>query len=245
MPYYHAVGGEYSQKVKEKRGYLLESFAGAITPKKYNKYMIDSGAFSQETQGKKIDINDYISFLKKSKYEICVNLDIIGNAELTYNNQKYMEREGLNVLPVFHIGSPYKWLQKYIDEGYDYIGLGGIARVKNKKLRHGFLQKCFSIGLKNRGIKFHGLGCGTQLIKKFPFYSIDSANVLYCYSRRTCFDGERWVDVKRRGYNPNNMDCFVEQYELLEQSFKKNLRKNGYVYHKYFKGQVTMDEVLG
>ena len=71
---------------------------------------LDSGAFSAMTQGVKIDIYEYIDFIKEHEdvLEVYANLDVIGSAEGTWKNQMIMEEAGLKPLPVFHYGEDEK-----------------------------------------------------------------------------------------------------------------------------------------
>ena len=59
--------------------------------KKINLFL-DSGAYSAWSKGVTIDIDEYISFIKKNiKYiTVYANLDVIGDPEATYRNQKYI-----------------------------------------------------------------------------------------------------------------------------------------------------------
>src|SRR2546423_4074021 len=65
---------------------------------------LDSGAFSAYSQGAKINIAAYCRYIFKYKHLLAVysNLDVIGSAEGTLKNQRYMESKGLQPLPVFH-----------------------------------------------------------------------------------------------------------------------------------------------
>ncbi|MFH1547658.1 MAG: hypothetical protein ABIC57_04170, partial [bacterium] len=79
-------------------------------------------------------LNKYIEFLHTNKHlcDVYVNLDIIFNAEKSWETQKYMESCGLKPLPVFHFGEDIKWLKKYMDD-YDYIGIGGLGQDVTKE----------------------------------------------------------------------------------------------------------------
>ena len=87
--------------------------------------MLDSGAFSVWNMGKTIDIYKYIEFIKENDIEIYFNLDVIGDVEGTKKNQKIMEDNGLNPIPVFHYGEPFEYLDWLVEQGYTYIGIGG------------------------------------------------------------------------------------------------------------------------
>lgn len=141
--------------------------------------ILDSGAFSVASGRSKHTIDDYIKFLHKHKNEVewYANLDVIGNAKETYNNQKEMEKQGLKPVPTFHYGSDFKWLKKYREE-YDFVGLGGLVPYstrKNKLYKH--LNKCFSIT--KADTRTHGWGVtSAETLLKYPFYSTDSTSWL-------------------------------------------------------------------
>ena len=156
---------------------LLAKYFGSIYP----MIFVDSGGFSATTQGLEIDINSYMDWLKKFNDIITVyaNLDEIGNPELTYERQKIMEASGLNPLPVFHTGEPVSWLERYIDEGYDYICLGGMVPYsKDRKRLVKWMSLCFDIAEKSgKEIKYHGFGMTNwDLMRAYPWESVDSSS---------------------------------------------------------------------
>ena len=61
-------------------------------------------------------LDEYCDFIHKYKDQLSgyVNLDIIYNAEQSYDNQMYMESKGLRPIPVFHYGEDFKWLKNYL-----------------------------------------------------------------------------------------------------------------------------------
>jgi hypothetical protein len=141
---------------------------------------LDSGAFSAFTQNVEIDIQEYIKFIKE--HEDCIsvyaNLDVIGSAEGTWENQMIMEKAGLKPLPVYHFKEPVKWLLRYLDKGYDYIALGGLVKAGNilPFLDETFTNYlCGSSGIPK--IKVHGFGLTSlKLMLRYPWYSVDSTS---------------------------------------------------------------------
>tara|TARA_Y100000593_G_scaffold13994_3_gene26186 strand:+ start:12843 stop:13661 length:819 start_codon:yes stop_codon:yes gene_type:complete len=137
---------------------------------------MDSGGYSAYTCGAKIDINEYIDFCYKNKSKlIYAQLDDIIDTKQTIINLKYMEKEGLKPLPVFHYGADYKILQEMI-KTYNYIALGGLVPYSRRRpllIKH--LDNCFSI-VKNK-IKIHGFGVtAIKILLRYPFYSVDSTS---------------------------------------------------------------------
>ena len=108
--------------------------------------LLDSGAFSAFNLGERIDLDDYVGFVKANKGLIyrCINLDVIpgnfGNREwrpeaieaaaaASYANQQKMKEAGLNPIPVFHQDENFRWLEKYLADDEDYICLSASQRA--------------------------------------------------------------------------------------------------------------------
>lgn len=143
---------------------------------------LDSGAYSAFTKKIKIDIDEYITFIKRyEKYlEVYSVLDDINDPVVTYQNQKYMEKQGLKPLPCFHYGEDIYFLKKYLKDDYKYLALGGMVPVSNPNLKI-WLNNLFLNYLTNKEgypiIKVHGFGLtGVDLLVRYPWYSVDSTS---------------------------------------------------------------------
>jgi hypothetical protein len=145
----------------------------------YNLFL-DSGAFSAHTQGIKIDIDNYINFIKEN--QCCIsfyaNLDVVNDPKTTLKHQKIMESAGLNPVPVFHVGNTIEYLYHYI-ENYNYICIGGmVGKLPNYLIE--YLDSYFSIISDKKGypqIKIHGFGLtSVNLLLRYPWYSVDSSS---------------------------------------------------------------------
>ncbi len=188
-----------------------EKFMARIKQAKKEKndicLFLDSGAYSAFTKGIKIDIYEYIDFIKKyhDKIEIYANLDVIGDAEATFENQKIMEKEGLNPLPCFHYGEDIKYLIRYIKD-YDYIALGGMVPISSKDLSY-WLDNLFSSYIPAE-TKIHGFGLTSlKLMLRYPWYSVDSTSWVM-----TSRMGGVYVPICRDGkyiYNENSLKISV------------------------------------
>ena len=171
--------------------------------KKKISLFLDSGAFTAFTKNITIDIQEYIKFIKEhiQYIDVYVNLDVIGNAEATWENQQIMEKAGLWPLPVFHsMFEDMKWLKKYIDAGHDYVGIGGIAGTDfNTKQVVKRLDDCFEYMCPGPDhlpiVKVHGFGItSVPLMIRYPWYSVDSTS--WVLSGRF---GAVYVPKKKRG----------------------------------------------
>jgi hypothetical protein len=173
--------------------HVLESFhyinvAGKLKAIRHNrqKIFLDSGAFSAFTQGARISLSQYASFIQRNSdiIEIASSLDVIGEGheQDSYNNLKELERllgPG-KVLPVHHVRDDDKWLQRYLAEGYDFIALGGMVRESTPALRL-WLDHVWHHYLTNPDgtakVKVHGFGLTTrELMFRYPWESVDSTS---------------------------------------------------------------------
>jgi hypothetical protein len=157
---------------------------------------LDSGAFSLLTQVSKkkstedfIDSSEYkqfrdayIRFILKypELFNYYSNLDVIGDAQKTWENQQYLESFGLKPIPVFHYGSDVKWLLHYLNLGYDYIALGGMVPVSTAALIP-WLDNLWANYLTDKDgypiIKVHGFGMTSlKPMIRYPWFSVDSTS---------------------------------------------------------------------
>jgi len=194
-------------------GSVLYSYHGLRKP--LNNYLsiwknkpnvfLDSGAFSAHFQGKTIDIDKYIKFIKNNKKYLTVyaNLDVIGDLDKTQQNQSYIEEQGLQPLPVYH--SPYEEVKVFeeLANKYNYVGIGGIAGYKGKKelaLRR--IYKCLDIASKTN-TKVHGFGITSKkLLNNLNFYSVDSTSWLAGMKFGTIyfFDGRKLKSYSKEAF---------------------------------------------
>ncbi len=204
--------------------------------------IIDSGAYSVYNSGLDLSIEDYAQFLRDEKEKKAFNFDSIGNADETYENQKYLEDQGLSVIPCFHMGSKYTYLYQYIDEGYDYIAIGGLAN-SSVKVKDKFIKKCFKIGQDFR-IKFHGFGVTFNQCSYFPFYSIDSTSwkmeLVYGYFYR--YRSRIRLSPHFKGW----LHPHISAYQALHMDYmyKKTVKENMLLYYSYFRNKKIIEEIL-
>lgn len=153
---------------------------------------LDSGAFTAFTQQTVINPDDYITFIHQHEHKFtCLSsLDDIGNAQGSYDKLKYLEAGGVKVQPVYHAREDEIWLKKYLDEGYDYIFIGGMVPETTNWLR-GWLDDLFDEILCNPDgtarVKLHGFGLtDQQLMFRYPWHSVDSTSWLFTGSFGCC-----------------------------------------------------------
>lgn len=130
-----------------------------------------------------LDYRDaYIEFIKKyiDHIEVYANLDIVNNAEATWENQQYMESHGLKPIPVFHLGCDLKWLKMYLDKGYDYIAMGGMVPNPPNILipaLDSLWSDYFTDSIGMPVVKVHGFAItSVKMLVRYPWYSTDSTS---------------------------------------------------------------------
>ena len=203
------------------------------------KVFLDSGAFSAKNQDITIDIYEYMEYILEHDHliEVYANLDVIGDAKATWENQETMEDEGFNPLPVFHMEDRIDYLYRCLD--YSYFCLGGMAG-ETFLARMSFFRKCWKIicgqpsGLPMS--KVHGFGLTSpEMLRKFPWYSTDSTSWVnyarfgtilapkmelgeYTYEKppRTIFVSSR------RDISGVNKEEHIEQLEWIQKRFFLN-----------------------
>lgn len=210
---------------------------------------IDSGAFS--TFSYKLpptDVQEYIAFIKQHEHNIHIyaNLDVIGDAEATWANQKAMEKAGLSPMPVFHpVSDDIKWLHKCIAE-YEYFAIGGVAHNPSITTRIKVLDTCWHLLVDQTGRptnKIHGFGLAApKLIFRYPWFSIDTSSYMdygqygmiimpkktdkgyeYNTSPVKVFCTARSPKRQLEGTHYNNLSA-AEQNAVLEYLKEKNIK---------------------
>lgn len=149
-----------------------------ITPEAH--WFIDSGAFSVYTRViDSIDIEEMSQDLLKWGSQVYAGLDVIGDAEKSYQNCRFMKDQGLDPIPTFHYGEDFEWLKRYLEEGWKYIALGGIALKASRPRVNRWLDKCFFMTKDFWPIKIHGFAVMSESrLRRYPFYSTDSTRWL-------------------------------------------------------------------
>lgn len=185
-PYLQDIAANIPHRL-ESYHYLLKAKTLPELKASGEKVFVDSGAFSAFTLGVTIDLVEYCDFLKKNVDIIRVDdgvylasvLDGIGDALLTYENQKAMEAQGVTPLPCFHAGEDEAYLEHYA-KNYPYITLGGLVGGGTQQLKI-WLDRVWTRHLMDhRGrpkLKVHGFGItAIPLMERYPWWSVDSTS---------------------------------------------------------------------
>ena len=200
--------------------------------------MLDSGAFSVWTKGKAVNLTKYVDFCTTHpQFDYYVNLDVIpGRA----NDKKSLTKENIEsscqqgwdnyqnmikelprkkVLPVFHQNDPLSWLEKYLDDGVEYIGISPAndEGIKGRKAwmngepsslsqEMSALRPLIFDKAGRRVVKTHGFGVTSyELMQFWYWHSVDSSTW-----QQAATWGEIFFPRKQRGV----FDYSVSPYRI-------------------------------
>ena len=128
-------------------------------------------------------LEKYALFIKDNfQIDIFVNVDVIFNPELTWKIQSYFEKKyNLRPMPIIHFGTSKKWLKRYMEKGYSYIGIGGLGQGINRNAYIKWADEIFDFICDRPSrlpkIKTHGFAMTSHsLMSRYPWYSVDSTS---------------------------------------------------------------------
>jgi hypothetical protein len=159
------------------------------------------------------------------------NLDVIGKPEKTWETQQFLEGYGLNPIPVVHCGSPLRYLERYLELGHEFIGLGGMVG-KSQSEKRTFCDEAFRlICPESNGrmplAKIHGFAMFShELMLRYPWWSVDSTTWLKpatygrVYTPRWSADKNDW-DFRKRYRIINFSWCSPEQRKRTSCHFTR------------------------
>jgi hypothetical protein len=136
---------------------------------------LDSVAFSDFTKGIKTDPERYYRYIQDNRKHTThyMALDKLGDNTASYESYLEMRKRGLNPIPVFHYLGDETILQKYIDDGNEYIALGGTVPIKSKAAVAEWVKM---LAWLYPNTKFHLLGSASKkIIDHCDIYSADAS----------------------------------------------------------------------
>lgn len=208
----------------------------------YNNLMIDSGAFSwnKETmevvKGRKSSINlpdpkefaeNYVKYMYEHKMNddlIFVEFDVYKTLPIDYIDKMFYEVKKMNpkflFMRVYHPSidnSSFEIIDKWIDEGCEYIGIGNDSERLYDQIFYHYGNK----------LKIHGFAITKpNFMKKYDFYSVDSTS----YIQMAAWGGiyvnvGNFKSIKISDLSKNKIDHF----DNLSLNDKKNIEE--YIYN--------------
>lgn len=189
----------------------------------YRDWVLDSGAFTAWREGKPIELSAYIDFCLSirdvyPRLTSIFALDVIGDAAASVRNAEEMTRQGLTVIPTFHLGSPEEFLFE-IAAKYDKIALGGMVHAAGspRQPKRQFTEQCFARVWPK---KIHGFGFSGKQIERLPWHSVDFSNWIYDPSRWGLWGA--FGHKRQSGIRDHDMHLSteVEHYRRMENKIR-------------------------
>lgn len=172
-------------------------------------------------------VDSYAEFLKKNldAIDYYVNVDVIYNPKMSWRVLKYLEKKhGLSPVPVIHFGTDVSVLERHLNAGYDFIGLGGVALEGTRTTYIHWADQMFdricSTPDRTPCVKVHGFAMTAyDSLIRYPWWSVDSASWVkaggfgFVYVPK-CLNGEfvfvpedfnDWNQIRR--YKPDQVAC--------------------------------------
>lgn len=167
--------------------------------------LLDSGAFTVWTMGRKVDIDEYLTFANEMVGQWpegtemrAFNLDVIPGtptrpptrpellaaAQESGENAEYLRSRGLPVIEVYHRYEPISVLTEILERRRpgELISIGGLVGTREPQQKKPFLDAVFAhvrdwCGGWDKLVPIHGLGVSVDapLGRRYPWYSVDSS----------------------------------------------------------------------
>lgn len=173
------------------------------------RIIADSGAYSARTLGAEIALDEFAEWALHWRAHLAwvASLDVINDPETTWKNYRILRHDlGVDVVPTLHAGDDKRWLDRYADDGVDFLGLGGLTphRGRPQATIPWLADLMLYARAKYPTMRFHGWGATNPVLTKaLPWYSVDSSNLggAYRYGRLVLFDRSTgtWRQIKMDG----------------------------------------------
>lgn len=246
--YYETAFNDREKQVVDNVPHILESYH-YVNSQRYVDEMraagarvfLDSGAFSAYSLGVEINIKEYCDYIIRNRDILRVEdgavmasvLDGIGDPQLTWENQVYMERYGAPPLPCFHFGEDERYLEHYV-KNYSYITIGGMVRKRVddviRWLDH-IWPKYMLDGSGRPRLKVHAFGITTErIMERYPWFSVDSSSWIQAASFGSVYTAE-FGPIAISSKSPSRHDWgrhFTTLTPLEQQAFADVLARDGF-----------------
>lgn len=144
----------------------------------------------------------YVQFIKENRHAIdfYVTLDAIYNPQRTWDITKCLREEyGLRPVPVIHYKCPLNFVDRYLEAGYSFLGVGGLGQGVTKSAFLPWADALFNYICPDPSrmpvVRTHGFAMTSwELLLRYPWYSVDSASWL-----KVAIYGNIYMPHKERG----------------------------------------------
>lgn len=124
-------------------------------------------------------------FAHKDVIDIYANIDAIPDPDISWRNLQLLKHKGLDPLPVIHLGTSMKWVRRHLNQGYKFIGLGGLVSSGGFGSKHSarsWLDQVFEILCdtpdRTPMVRTHGFGLTGPMAWLYPWWSVDSTSYI-------------------------------------------------------------------
>ena len=178
----HSLYNIHVLKLQErigKHGRELEAPPGRWTQGDFSFYSLKKGSAFR------LYCDQYAYLMKCLRNEdlLFATVDVISNPQLTWEVQCYFEQEhGLRPVPVVHFQTPLQFVERYIEKGYDLIGVGGLGQGVAKRGYYKWADGLFKLLCPASNqyrpiVRTHGFAMTSwELMMRYPWWSVDSAS---------------------------------------------------------------------
>lgn len=213
---------------------------------------IDSGAFSAHTRGAEVDVDAYIEYLNSidDDVHIFAQVDKIPGVFrqpktreqlleapiISWHNYLYMRsrvKSPDKLLPIFHQGDDYKWLENMLETTFQrkhipYIGISP-ANDQPVKEKEKFIDKCFKIIAKssNPHVQTHAFGMTSlYVLERYPFTSADSTSWILNGANGSIMT--KYGSVTVSSGRTNAPDHIRKMAKAVQQEIQEYVASHGY-----------------
>lgn len=211
-------------------------------PSKFNRYILDSGAFTFIMDKKKdakvkVDIDyftdAYIDHINSFEIDLFFEMDIdvlVGYDKVKSLRKRIESKTGKRSIPVFHLSRGLEDWKNTISE-YDYASIG----IAGKDVAWGDFKafKHFVNDARNHNCKIHGLGItGMKSLEEVAFYSVDSSS----WTAGNRFGAIDYFDGRTIKKISNLSDYRIkDHYTLMTHNLKQWIKFSEYMSNKLVK----------
>lgn len=199
----------------------------------FEKFMLDSGAFTMHSKGKidnlKQYINDYVDFINRNNVELFIEFDI--DKLIGYDNVKkirsYLEKKtGTRPIPVWHKHLGKAEFENMVKE-YDYIAIGGMTKRREiTPYLPWFIDKAHENDCKIHGLGFTALkdlaNCHFDSVDSTAWLSGNRFGSIYQFTGKTMVKYDKKAGQKLSDSRAVAIHNFTE-WAKFQQYAKENL----------------------
>lgn len=128
-------------------------------------------------------VDEYAAFVKRHRKYIdyYATVDVIFDPARSWKVLKYLEQEhGLSPVPVIHFGTSLKWIERHLEAGYEFLGLGGLGQEATANDYLAWADRVFHLlcppPTRLPIVRTHGFAMTAyKLMLRYPWWSVDSA----------------------------------------------------------------------